>query len=589
MAWDEATYIINEVKKNQGNIVVGEGPAFGSDGGSGLPPQDVYAMTATNVYDGKIEVTVSLSGTDVVLSGSHPELVSGSATTNNLVTVTRLGGLKIIRKQGGAPRNYNDGVLCFDRKWESWEVPTQVKFTDTGLTNEVTYYYAAYPYSDHNVINYKRAKVVSAKPTAKPTHKIFGFQQNFADKNPATTITYPGTFANASFTPLTYHTSSSPYYVDVGDWEPFFSETLYNHPFVINKTTGEAVVQLDSKNYLKDVNGNTITQQTYDEENHGWFAWMNTVYTHEEYSSDGNSREVQFTTGPVDGFHPVGFSDGPKAVYQPRGIWIPIYPMMYVASDEMYVVNPFRGGVAYATNKTYKKVVEAVKKYSDHPLSGAGVRAFAIGPFLNTFRDLLYMISKTTRFQSVFGTSSTENITNSAAFSYNTNNVYGRFYTFQDAYEAANLFRRRVFCSYALANNAYSIADNSCFRKDGTFYYSFAGSNNEYGGDRSVAGLMLGDRYLTVTPTKLQYVDSYFGSIPVISDSDSSTALNMGIATRCQNTWISGVTGYYYCMRNGYENIGSTSFNISTSANPAYAMMLPLLTPPPGYSPNPLA
>lgn len=67
-----------------------------------------------------------------------------------------LAGVRIVRQVGGYPTGPNDGTVIYDG--------TSTSTTDTGLTNGVTYYYAAYAYDTR--ANYASGALASAAPVA---------------------------------------------------------------------------------------------------------------------------------------------------------------------------------------------------------------------------------------------------------------------------------------------------------------------------------------------------------------------------------------------------------------------------------------
>ena len=73
--------------------------------------------------------------------------------------ICRAGGIKILRKTGGYPENEYDGTAVVE------STTLEGTYTDTGLTNGAAYYYRAFSYSDHNVIN----RDPSAKGTVTPS------------------------------------------------------------------------------------------------------------------------------------------------------------------------------------------------------------------------------------------------------------------------------------------------------------------------------------------------------------------------------------------------------------------------------------
>ncbi len=67
-------------------------------------------------------------------------------------------GVRIMRRTGGYPTSPTDGTLVYDG--------LATTFLDTGLTNGVTYYYAAYTYDIHN--NFSSGSLASATPAGPP-------------------------------------------------------------------------------------------------------------------------------------------------------------------------------------------------------------------------------------------------------------------------------------------------------------------------------------------------------------------------------------------------------------------------------------
>lgn len=96
------------------------------DGGWGIPPYDPN-FTVTG---GNQQAVLSWNLSDLVVDGKK------------LCTVA---GIVIRRGTTGYPSNENDGTPVVD------STDLQGTYTDTGLTNGTTYYYRAFPYSDHNV------------------------------------------------------------------------------------------------------------------------------------------------------------------------------------------------------------------------------------------------------------------------------------------------------------------------------------------------------------------------------------------------------------------------------------------------------
>lgn len=95
----------------------------------GTPPPNVSGFTAT-AGDGQIS-----------LSWTNP-------------TATDFAGVRILRKTGSYPADYNDGTVVYDNSGTS--------YINTGLTNGTTYYYKAF--SRDAVLNYSSGAQASAIP-----------------------------------------------------------------------------------------------------------------------------------------------------------------------------------------------------------------------------------------------------------------------------------------------------------------------------------------------------------------------------------------------------------------------------------------
>lgn len=117
---------------------------------SGLTPATLYHFRVTSI-DGSNEMAMSLDGTFTTLADSTPpaNVVNLSVTPGDTVNILNwtvppdpdFAGTKIVQKLGGYPNNPFDGTVVYDG--------TAVTTVDTGLTNGVTYYYAAYAYDTH--------------------------------------------------------------------------------------------------------------------------------------------------------------------------------------------------------------------------------------------------------------------------------------------------------------------------------------------------------------------------------------------------------------------------------------------------------
>lgn len=347
MAWDEAQYVVDEIMEGMKTSQI-----------TGIPPQNlkVFSVSAGN-QQAKIKCTPPA---DTIIDGQ---------------LICTVAGVKIVRKTGKAPIGPEDGTLVLDvLKGQSIEA------IDGNLTNGVTYYYGFFPYSDHGVYNYNQANTKAVTPSA---IKYWAFDQNFADKNPGTTISYPSDFVNSGFDKM--HTNEGTGTATAGGWLEFLQDTLKNYPFMVDKAA-QAAYALNPSDYTKkkDGSGSDYNNTGY---NGGAFAWLNKIYMLEEFSSNGESRRVTFADGPADGFTPVGFYDYDGN--EMEGIWL---PMGYMDANGRTLI----AGTTPVASKTTDQEWSLIKGFSSRAV-------FLGGPIMNVLRDLEYMMFKSTDIQSAAG------------------------------------------------------------------------------------------------------------------------------------------------------------------------------------------
>lgn len=143
-----------------------------ASGGSNLPPGNVSSFSAAG-GDG----TVTLTWQD-----------PADYTPNWLTEpIAVWAGTRIVRKEGGDPADERDGVVVVDSTVRNQYASSG--YIDSGLTNNVTYYYQAFPRSDKGIVNRNAANRVSAKPqigaialSALPTGSLVKFAVNGADR-----------------------------------------------------------------------------------------------------------------------------------------------------------------------------------------------------------------------------------------------------------------------------------------------------------------------------------------------------------------------------------------------------------------------
>jgi hypothetical protein len=349
MSWEETGYAVNKILKS-----------VEMSKGSGIPPKNMVKF-GLRARDSSVKITCAIPS-DTIIENQ---------------TICTVKGVKIVRKTASAPIGPDDGTLVADLS----EKGTVFTLIDSGKVNGVTYYYGFFPYSDHNVYNIAQVNILSCIPSA---ITYWAFDQNFADKDPATTISYPTGHSNSNFEPMMTNEGNGA--STAGDWGEFLTETLMNYPYMV-KTTGKADYQMSSANYAYKVNGKTASDYANTSYAGGAFSWLNKIYTHEEYSSDGESREVTYADGPADGFVPMGFYDPDQNELE--GVWL---PMGYMDASGRTLVS----GTTPIASNTCDQEKAIIDKFSSRAV-------FLGGPMLNLLRDLEYMLFKSTDIQKSAG------------------------------------------------------------------------------------------------------------------------------------------------------------------------------------------
>ena len=132
------------------------------------------------------------------------------------VTLAKWGGTIVVQKIGSAPTSKDDGTVVFTETTRNQHKTTPL--TISKLTNNTTYYFGVFPYTDNGVYNYDASQVVSVTPKA---YTVYGMHINGSESNPANMITYLSDCTNAGFTkPVKMNFSTGKF--DWGDWANAF-------------------------------------------------------------------------------------------------------------------------------------------------------------------------------------------------------------------------------------------------------------------------------------------------------------------------------------------------------------------------------
>lgn len=138
-----------------------------SGGGGGIPPNNVSDLS---IIIGNGQLTIKWSDPEDSNVGGVPVTWKGT---------------KLIRKLGSYPTSITDGVLVIDN--QDRNEFKEIGFIDTPLTNNQTYYYQLFPYSETNAINIDPENRISGEPQP---YKTYGVRIDTTNSNPLTSVTY---------------------------------------------------------------------------------------------------------------------------------------------------------------------------------------------------------------------------------------------------------------------------------------------------------------------------------------------------------------------------------------------------------------
>lgn len=128
-----------------------------------IPPNDVK------------DIGIKVGNTKVTINWSDPDAKEGCTWA----------GTKLVYKAGSYPTNMSDGIIAVDNK-EKDKYKTN-GFEIAGLTNGVTYYFQAFPYSELGSVNNNEANRVSGTPQA---YRRMTAIIDLTNSNPTTSVTY---------------------------------------------------------------------------------------------------------------------------------------------------------------------------------------------------------------------------------------------------------------------------------------------------------------------------------------------------------------------------------------------------------------
>lgn len=322
--------------------------------------------------------------------------------------------------------------------------------------------------------------------------EYYGFVEHMDVLQPGERIEYTG--INKDYTAMTLDLNQHTTYY--GSWGTFPS-LVENKPYMV-KPTGEADYQLNENDYTLKMDGTAsdISNVSYDG---GAFSKFVKVYV--KRWIDGNDRHVRFSYAPLEGYDPCGFIDADGS--EMSHIWIPMFYGSTV-DGKMRSLSGLQPDINQNTATQYANITA----FSDRA-------AFFAGPIIETIRDMLYMLFKTTELQGACGKGNRGgfNASNPPYYGVLPNAVVGsgQFYGNLDSVSLNKIFHSIVLGSYNQnQRDPYYLAANGRFKVSIDYTYDITGESYiDTGIDSETV-----DANKWLCPSVSTVVDK-FGSIPI--------------------------------------------------------------------------
>lgn len=521
--------------------------ALAEGGSGGLAPSNLLSLSVAP-GDQKLYVKFTAPGDTLV---KNPQ-------TSAAQTICTIKGVRIIIKEGvNAIANETDGTIIANIEGDDMATYKTTAYEITGLTNGSYYTVAVMPYSDYGVFNRNTANQYAAMPSEV---LIYGFNQDFSNKDPESTIMY--TDANATYTPFSLNSDGT---MNLGSWGEF-PLLVENLPYMV-RADGTADYQLNPNDYTKKLDG-TASDVANARYAGGAFSWIKKIYMKETYASDGNSRHVQFAFSNGDprtaDFEPIGFIKGGQEL---EGIWL---PMFYMDGNGKTI-----SGTQPVHSKTADQERSIIQSFSANAVHlGGGL--------LNVLRDLMYMFAKSTDTQTHYGEGCMSAYVNSSPlYGVKANAVVGggQFYGTK-----GGTTLNKAFHSIVIQSFQQLLRDPQTLLSSGTLLvskdydvYSLTGSGYTNTGKTFASSSAW--RY----PSKLQLIPGY-GSFPVDDNGGtSSTGLCDGVYFNASGVRVALRLGS--CDYGVADGAGCVNLSDEASAADWSCGVGELLLPSVGYAP----
>ena len=249
-------------------------------GGGGIAPSNVVGP---KVKIGNAKLTIAWGDPgDTVVGGQ---------------TICTWKGTKLVQKAGSFPTNIKDGTVLLDNQVK--DAYATNGFEINGLTNDTTYYFQLFPYSDKNAVNENAANRLTGTP--QPFRKMTAII-DLSNSNPTSSVTYaddavgmtPGSAAWDEFFghyPVLFKNGAEVGKLKTTDYTKFEDGSAAD---ITSGNAGDVMVAFPRRGVKITTIGNILTISMTDDPDNADFEYL--AHTR------GSTRKEKFYLGAYKGF-----------------------------------------------------------------------------------------------------------------------------------------------------------------------------------------------------------------------------------------------------------------------------------------------
>lgn len=294
----------------------------------GIAPSNILSIAAMAI-DGGVKIRIK-APTDTIIDGQ---------------TICTVKGYRIVIKEGALPENEDDGVIVEEVTQLDKYEKTALEYM--GLTNDTTYYVAAFPFSDYLLFNRNSANAAKFTPQA---YILFGYYDDTTDSNPETKIHYIE--MNENFEPARCVADNTGGWTE-GSWTEENAWFIKgNRPYMV-KYDGTIDYELDHNDYSKKKEDGTASDVSNTSYAGNAMASLPLIWV-KRYTEDGKKYHLFCNIQLDDDFHAYAHTreDGTIEPYT----WIPMFAGSLISSKCRSIAGQTQMNTQTGTNEiTYCK------------------------------------------------------------------------------------------------------------------------------------------------------------------------------------------------------------------------------------------